>query len=184
MEYISIGIAEVIEASAEAHGISLLQLSKKSGISYSGVLRKVKHRSRRINVDDLCAFAAALEVQPSELVRQAESRANTEAQKPRGFRNPGQAVRCRHPPGLAREHLRRGQAAVSARAPFAPDRWYSAQQVQETLSLSRSTVERLGVEGKVSAIKIGRAVRYSGDDLNRQCRSRGSGTTEKKSSQR
>ena len=23
--------------------------------------------------------------------------------------------------------------------PFAPDRWYSAQQVQETLSLSRST---------------------------------------------
>jgi len=77
MEYIPIGIAEVIEASAEAHGISLLQLSKKSGISYSGVLRKVKHRSRRINVDDLCAFAAALEVQPSELVRQAESRANT-----------------------------------------------------------------------------------------------------------
>ena len=85
MEYIPIGIAEVIESSAEAHGISLLQLSKKSGISYSGVLRKVKHRSRRINVDDLCAFAAALEVQPSELVRQAESRANTEAQKPRGF---------------------------------------------------------------------------------------------------
>lgn len=85
MEYIPIGIAEVIEASAEAHGISLLQLSKKSGISYSGVLRKVKHRSRRINVDDLCAFAAALEVQPSELVRQAESLANAEAQKPRGF---------------------------------------------------------------------------------------------------
>ena len=41
--------------------------------------------------------------------------------------------------------------------PFAPDRWYSAQQVQETLSLSRSTVERLGVEGKVAAIKIGRS---------------------------
>ena len=50
--------------------------------------------------------------------------------------------------------------------PFAPDRWYSAQQVQDTLSLSRSTVERLGVEGKVAAIKIGRSVRYSGNDLN------------------
>ena len=68
--------------------------------------------------------------------------------------------------------------------PFAPDRWYSAQQVQETLSLSRSTVERLGVEGKVAAIKIGRSVRYNGDDLNHQCQSLGSGTSEKKSSQR
>lgn len=68
--------------------------------------------------------------------------------------------------------------------PFAPDRWYSAQQVQETLSLSRSTVERLGVEGKVAAIKIGRSVRYNGDDLNSQCQSLGAGTTEKKSSQR
>ena len=73
---------------------------------------------------------------------------------------------------------------MSPRPPFAPDRWYSAQQVQETLSLSRSTVERLGVEGKVAAIKIGRSVRYSGDDLNHQCLTLGSGITEKKSSQR
>jgi excisionase family DNA binding protein len=73
---------------------------------------------------------------------------------------------------------------VSAPTPFAPNRWYSAQQVQETLSLSRSTVERLGVEGKVAAIKIGRSVRYNGDDLNRQCQSLGSGLAEKKSSQR
>lgn len=64
--------------------------------------------------------------------------------------------------------------------PFAPDRWYSAQQVQETLSLSRSTVERLGVEGKVAAIKIGRSVRYSGDDLNRQCQSLGSGPAKRR----
>lgn len=71
---------------------------------------------------------------------------------------------------------------MTAAAPFAPERWYSAQQVQETLSLSRSTVERLGVEGKVAAIKIGRSVRYSGADLNSQCQSLGSG--EKKSSQR
>lgn len=68
--------------------------------------------------------------------------------------------------------------------PFEEGRWYSAQQVQETLSLSRSTVERLGVEGKVAAIKIGRSVRYSGDDLNHQCLCLGSGVTEKKSSQR
>ena len=73
---------------------------------------------------------------------------------------------------------------MTAAAPFAPDRWYSAQQVQETLSLSRSTVERLGVEGKVAAIKIGRSVRYRGDDHNHQCQSLGSCTTEKKSSQR
>lgn len=85
MGCISIGIADVIEASAEARGISLLQLSKKSGLSYSGVLRKVRYRSRRINVDDLCAFAAALEVQPSELVKQAESRAEAETQKPNGY---------------------------------------------------------------------------------------------------
>nr|DAK16212.1 MAG TPA: structural protein [Caudoviricetes sp.] len=85
MGYIPIGIADVIEASAEARGISLLQLSKKSGLSYSGVLRKVRYRSRRINVDDLCAFADALEVQPSELVKQAESRAEAEAQKPNGY---------------------------------------------------------------------------------------------------
>nr|DAR94222.1 MAG TPA: Cro/C1-type HTH DNA-binding domain protein [Caudoviricetes sp.] len=83
MGYIPIGIADVIEASAEARGISLLQLSKKSGISYSGVLRKIRYRSRRINVDDLCAFADALEVQPSELVKRAESRA--EAPKSHGF---------------------------------------------------------------------------------------------------
>ena len=68
--------------------------------------------------------------------------------------------------------------------PFDADRWYSAAQIQETLSLSRATVERLGVEGKVAAIKIGHSVRYSGDDLNRQCQSLGSGTSEKKSSQR
>lgn len=73
---------------------------------------------------------------------------------------------------------------MTAAAPFAPERWYSAQQVQEILSLSRSTVERLGVEGKVAAIKIGRSVRYSGDDLNRQCLSLGSVADEKKSSQR
>ena len=63
-------------------------------------------------------------------------------------------------------------------SPFAPDRWYSAQQVQETLSLSRSTVERLGVEGKVAAIKIGRSVRYSGDDLNHQCQALGPGAVQ------
>lgn len=68
--------------------------------------------------------------------------------------------------------------------PFEAGRWYSAAQVRETLSLSRATVERLGVEGKVAAIKIGRSVRYSGDDLNRQCQSLGSGHAEKKSSQR
>lgn len=85
MGYIPIGIADVIEASAEARGISLLQLSKKSGLSYSGVLRKIRYRSRRINVDDLCAFAEALEMQPSELVKQAESRAEAEAPKSHGF---------------------------------------------------------------------------------------------------
>ena len=64
---------------------------------------------------------------------------------------------------------------MTAVSPFAPDRWYSAQQVQETLSLSRSTVERLGTSGAVRAIKIGSSVRYCGDDLNARCQALGPG---------
>ena len=59
--------------------------------------------------------------------------------------------------------------------PFDAGRWYSAQQIQETLSLSRSTVERLGTSGAVRAVKIGASVRYCGDDLNAQCRVLGPG---------
>ena len=40
------------------------------------------------------------------------------------------------------------------------------------------------IRDRVTAIKIGRSVRYSGDDLNSQCQSLGSGLAEKKSSQR
>lgn len=73
---------------------------------------------------------------------------------------------------------------MTAGMPFEAGRWYSAAQVRETLSLSRATVERLGTSGAVRAIKIVRAVRYSGADLNHQCLTLGSGITEKKSSQR
>ncbi len=59
--------------------------------------------------------------------------------------------------------------------PFDADRWYSAAQVQETLSLSRATVERLGTSGAVRAIKIGSSVRYCGADLNAQCQALGPG---------
>lgn len=59
--------------------------------------------------------------------------------------------------------------------PFDAGRWYSAQQIQETLSLSRSTVERLGTSGAVRAIKIGSSVRYCGDDLNARCQALGPG---------
>lgn len=59
--------------------------------------------------------------------------------------------------------------------PFDAGRWYSAQQVQETLSLSRSTVERLGSSGAVRALKIGKSVRYCGADLNSQCQALGPG---------
>lgn len=59
--------------------------------------------------------------------------------------------------------------------PFEAGRWYSAQQIQETLSLSRSTVERLGTSGAVRAIKIGSSVRYCGDDLNARCQALGPG---------
>ena len=64
---------------------------------------------------------------------------------------------------------------MTTASPFAPGRWYSAQQIQDTLSLSRSTVERLGTSGAVRAIKIGSSVRYCGDDLNAQCRVLGPG---------
>ncbi len=63
-------------------------------------------------------------------------------------------------------------------APFDAGRWYSAAQVQETLSLSRATVERLGTSGAVRAIKIGSSVRYCGDDLNAQCQALGPGVTQ------
>lgn len=59
--------------------------------------------------------------------------------------------------------------------PFDAGRWYSAAQVQETLSLSRATVERLGTSGAVRAIKIGSSVRYCGADLNAQCQALGPG---------
>lgn len=62
--------------------------------------------------------------------------------------------------------------------PFDAGRWYSAAQVQETLSLSRATVERLGASGAVRAIKIGSSVRYSGDDLNHQCQALGPGAVQ------
>lgn len=64
---------------------------------------------------------------------------------------------------------------MTAGMPFEAGRWYSAQQVQETLSLSRSTVERLGTSGAVRAIKIGSSVRYCGDDLNARCQALGPG---------
>ena len=66
-------------------------------------------------------------------------------------------------------------------APFDADRWYSAAQVQKTLSLSRATVERLGTSGAVRAIKIGSSVRYCGADLNAQCQALGPGAIQQTS---
>lgn len=70
---------------------------------------------------------------------------------------------------------------MTAVGPFNADRWYSAQQIQKTLSLSRSTVERLGTSGAVRAIKIGSSVRYCGDDLNAQCQALGPGAIQQTS---
>lgn len=64
---------------------------------------------------------------------------------------------------------------MTAVGPFNADRWYSAAQIQETLNLSRATVERLGTSGAVRAIKIGSSVRYCGADLNAQCQALGPG---------
>lgn len=67
---------------------------------------------------------------------------------------------------------------MTAVDPFNADRWYSAAQVRETLSLSRATVERLGTSGAVRAIKIGSSVRYCGADLNAQCQALGPEVTQ------
>lgn len=67
---------------------------------------------------------------------------------------------------------------MTAVGPFNADRWYSAAQIQETLNLSRATVERLGTSGAVRAIKIGSSVRYCGADLNAQCQALGPGVTQ------
>ena len=66
-------------------------------------------------------------------------------------------------------------SSMTTGMPFEAGRWYSAAQVRETLSLSRTTVERLGTSGAVRAIKIGSSVRYCGADLNAQCQALGPG---------
>ena len=53
-------------------------------------------------------------------------------------------------------------SSMTTGMPFEAGRWYSAAQVRETLSLSRTTVERLGTSGAVRAIKSGSSVRYCG----------------------
>ena len=47
------------------------------------------------------------------------------------------------------------------------DRLYTAQEVADFLCVSLSYVRHLSLRGEIAYIKVGRAVRYSRDDIDR-----------------
>lgn len=77
METMPIGIATVIQEAATESGLSLAELASATKLSYDSVLRKVRRQTRSISVDELQAFAEALEIPASTLVKRAEERTGT-----------------------------------------------------------------------------------------------------------
>ena len=72
MKTMPIGIAAVIKSTAKERGLSMAELASRTQLSYDSVLRKVSRQTRSISVDELQAFAAALDVPASELVKRTE----------------------------------------------------------------------------------------------------------------
>ena len=73
MRAIPIGIAKVIDDAARAQGLTLPALAARTSLSYTSVFRKVREKSRSINVEELAEFAAALDMQASDLLVRAEA---------------------------------------------------------------------------------------------------------------
>ena len=73
MQAIPIGIAKVIDDAARARGLTLPALAARTSLSYTSVFRKVREKSRSINVEELAEFAAALDMQASDLLVRAEA---------------------------------------------------------------------------------------------------------------
>ena len=74
-----IGIAAVIQAAAEERGLSMAELATRTQLSYDSVLRKVRRQNRSISVDELQAFADALDIPASELVKRTEGKGKRSA---------------------------------------------------------------------------------------------------------
>ena len=74
-----IGIAAVIQAEAEERGLSMAELAARTQLSYDSVLRKVRRQNRSISVDELQAFAEALDIPASELVKRTEGKGKRSA---------------------------------------------------------------------------------------------------------
>ena len=79
MTTMPIGIAAVIQAAAEERGLSMAELAARTQLSYDSVLRKVRRQNRSISVDELQAFADALDIPASELVKRTEGKGKRSA---------------------------------------------------------------------------------------------------------
>lgn len=79
MTTMPIGIAAVIRAAAEERGLSMAELAARTQLSYDSVLRKVRRQNRSISVDELQAFADALDIPASELVKRTEGKGKRSA---------------------------------------------------------------------------------------------------------
>lgn len=53
--------------------MTLPALAARTSLSYTSVFRKVREKSRSINVEELAEFAAALDMQASDLLVRAEA---------------------------------------------------------------------------------------------------------------
>lgn len=73
MQAIPIGIAKVIDDAARGLGMTLPALAARTSLSYTSVFRKIREKSRSISVEELAEFAAALDMQASDLLARAEA---------------------------------------------------------------------------------------------------------------
>ena len=73
MRAIPIGIAKVIDDTAQEQGLTLPELAARTSLSYTSIFRKVRKRTRSISVEELAEIAAALDMQASDLLARAEA---------------------------------------------------------------------------------------------------------------
>ena len=57
----------------------MVELAARTQLSYDSVLRKVRRQNRSISVDELQAFADALDIPASELVKRTEGKGKRSA---------------------------------------------------------------------------------------------------------
>lgn len=82
MRAIPIGIAKVIDDTAQAQGMNLPALAARTSLSYTSVFRKIREKSRSISVEELAEFASALDTQASDLLARAEAELSDEPTTP------------------------------------------------------------------------------------------------------